>query len=89
MPYMTCRYIFTIPYALWKNRRVVRVRLHRKAARLTRAFLDTDAVIEQEAGLTIPQLFARYGEADFRAREREVCRRLAMPQGRVVAALSR
>ena len=55
------------------------------AAGLTRPFLDTDAVIEQETGLTIPQLFAQNGEADFRAREREVCRRLAMPQGRVVA----
>ncbi|HVP95912.1 shikimate dehydrogenase [Methanoregula sp.] len=35
-------------------------------------FLDTDALIEQQAGRPIPEIFRDEGEARFRAREREV-----------------
>ncbi len=48
----------------------------RLAARLGLPFRDADAEIEQAAGCTIPELFSRYGEGDFRAGERRVIRRL-------------
>jgi len=48
----------------------------RLAARLGLPFRDADAEIELAAGCTIPELFTRYGEGDFRAGERRVIRRL-------------
>ena len=48
----------------------------RLAARLGLPFRDADAEIELAAGCTIPELFSRYGESDFRAGERRVIRRL-------------
>lgn len=46
------------------------------AARLGVPFLDSDAEIETAAAMTIPEIFARDGEAFFRARETEVIDRL-------------
>lgn len=46
------------------------------AARLGVAFLDSDAEIEAAANLTVPEIFARDGEAFFRKRETEVIARL-------------
>ena len=48
----------------------------RLAARLGLPFRDADAEIELAAGCTIPELFERYGEHDFRDGERRVIRRL-------------
>lgn len=48
----------------------------RLAQRLGLPFIDADAEIEQAAGCTIPELFARFGEAEFRAGERRVVHRL-------------
>ena len=48
----------------------------RLSARLGLPFRDADAEIELAAGCTIPELFSRYGEGDFRAGERRVIRRL-------------
>jgi shikimate kinase/3-dehydroquinate synthase len=48
----------------------------RLAARLGLPFRDADAEIELAAGCTIPELFSRYGEGDFRAGERRVIHRL-------------
>lgn len=48
----------------------------RLAGRLGLPFRDADSEIELAAGYTIPELFARYGERDFRAGERRVIRRL-------------
>ena len=48
----------------------------RLAARLGLPFRDADAEIELAAGCTIPELFSRYGERDFRDGERRVIRRL-------------
>ena len=48
----------------------------RLAARLGLPFRDADAEIELAAGCTIPELFSRYGESDFRAGERKVIHRL-------------
>jgi len=44
--------------------------------RLGRPLWDTDAEIERAAAMTIPEIFARDGEAFFRARESEVLARV-------------
>ena len=49
----------------------------RLAARLGRRFVDVDQEIEREAGCSVGELFAREGEAGFRARERAWLERLA------------
>src|ERR1700709_381522 len=48
----------------------------RMAARLGLPFKDADGEIELAAGRTISELFARFGEKDFRDGERRVIRRL-------------
>ncbi len=48
----------------------------RLAARLGLPFRDADAEIELAAGSTIPELFSRFGEREFRDGERRVMRRL-------------
>jgi len=48
----------------------------RVAARLGVPFRDSDSEIELAAGCSIPELFHRYGEHDFRNGERRVIRRL-------------
>src|SRR3954453_3464903 len=57
----------------------------RLAARLGIPFRDADAEIELAAGCTIAELFARYGESDFRAGERRVIRRLLSGDPQVLA----
>jgi shikimate kinase/3-dehydroquinate synthase len=57
----------------------------RVAARLGRKFVDTDELIEARAGRAVPEIFAREGEAHFRALEAEVCRELSCAQGLVIA----
>jgi shikimate kinase/3-dehydroquinate synthase len=57
----------------------------RVAARLRRKFVDTDELIEARAGCTVPEIFAREGEAHFRGLEAEVCRELSRGQGLVIA----
>jgi shikimate kinase len=48
----------------------------RLGARLGIAFIDADAEIEKAAGMSIPDIFARHGEADFRSGEARVIARL-------------
>ena len=48
----------------------------RLAGRLGIPFRDADAEVERAAGITIAELFARYGEAEFRRGEQGVIRRL-------------
>jgi shikimate kinase len=55
------------------------------AQRLGWQFLDTDAVIEARTGATIAQLFARHGEAAFRALEAEAIRDHARAERLVLA----
>jgi shikimate kinase/3-dehydroquinate synthase len=50
-----------------------------------RPFLDTDDKIVERAGMSIPEIFVRLGEARFREIEKEVCRDLASQDGLVVA----
>ncbi|MGM9619500.1 MAG: shikimate kinase [Oscillospiraceae bacterium] len=59
------------------------------AARLGRALerevLDADAEIEKAAGMSIPEIFQRYGEEEFRRRETEVLAELGKRSGAVIA----
>jgi len=57
----------------------------RLAARLGLPFRDADSEIELAAGCTIAELFARYGERDFRDGERRVIRRLLAGEPLVLA----
>ncbi|HUP09869.1 MAG TPA: shikimate kinase [Caldimonas sp.] len=55
------------------------------ARRLAVDFIDTDAVVEQRVGMTIPELFERDGEAAFRAIESDVLAQLARDRQGVLA----
>lgn len=57
----------------------------RLAKRLGLDFIDTDAAIEDAAGLSAAEMFERYGEADFRDGERRLVARLVDGQVRVIA----
>ncbi len=57
----------------------------RLAAHLGLDFVDSDIEIETAAGMTIPDIFARHGEAFFRDRENRVVGRLIGGGPRVVA----
>ena len=57
----------------------------RLAQRLGRTFVDTDTLVEEQAGCTIPELFAREGEEAFRRLEHQVLCQVSREQGRVIA----
>ena len=55
------------------------------AGRLGWTFVDVDDVISAEAGATIPEIFKREGETEFRRRERAAIASLARGDGLVLA----
>lgn len=55
------------------------------AQRLGREFVDTDEVLAQQAGMTIPDIFSSHGEQTFREWESAICRRLARDDKLVIA----
>jgi 3-dehydroquinate synthase len=55
------------------------------ARQLNREFVDMDAVIEERAQMTIPQIFEGKGENEFRAHERRLVYELALRNGLVIA----
>jgi len=55
------------------------------ARRLGRRFVDLDEEIERSAGLTIAAIFARFGEPEFRRRERQALALVAGLDGVIVA----
>ena len=55
------------------------------AKRLGYGFVDADAVIEQVAGCTIPEVFERDGEAGFRSIESQVLNAISQRHSLVVA----
>ena len=57
----------------------------RLASRLRLPFVDADHEIEVAAGLSIPEIFERFGEAHFRDGERRVIARLIDGSPKVVA----
>ncbi len=58
----------------------------RLAARLGVPFVDADTEIEKAAGMSIPDIFARHGEADFRNGEARVIARLLDSGPQVLAS---
>jgi shikimate kinase len=57
----------------------------RLAARLHLPFVDADNEIERAAGLSIPEIFERFGESEFRDGERRVIARLIDGRPKVIA----
>lgn len=59
----------------------------KKAAKaLEYDFLDTDALIEEEEGMSISKLFEEKGEPYFREKETEtICRLMTEPKGKMIA----
>ena len=57
----------------------------RLAQRLRLPFVDSDSEIETAAGMTVADMFARHGEAQFRDGERRVIARLVAASPRVIA----
>ncbi|MFZ1989774.1 MAG: shikimate kinase [Alphaproteobacteria bacterium] len=55
------------------------------AARLGMRFVDADEEIERAAGLSVKDIFAKYGEAEFRSGERRVIARLLQEPPLVLA----
>ena len=55
------------------------------AKEIGKTFRDADAQIEKLAGMTIPEIFARDGEAEFRRLETEVLSELGKQSGLVIA----
>jgi shikimate kinase len=55
------------------------------AKKMSYAFLDMDAAIEKEEGISVPQIFASRGEPAFRALETRMVERLADAQGLIIA----
>jgi shikimate kinase len=55
------------------------------ARRLGLRFLDLDHEIERAAGMSVAQVFARFGEAEFRARERALVEQVSGLADTVVA----
>jgi len=57
----------------------------RLAHMLGMEFADTDAIIEQRAGMSISEIFRTHGEAWFRELEKEVVREVASKSGLVIS----
>jgi len=82
------------PNPVWQGQPIVLVGLmgagkstvgRRLAQRLHVPFVDADTEIETAAGMTVSDIFARFGEAHFRDGERRVIARLITGEPRVIA----
>lgn len=58
----------------------------RAAALLDREFCDLDIYIEKKEGMTVAEIFAKYGEEGFRQRETRAVEEVARRPGLVVAS---
>lgn len=59
----------------------------RSTARKTgRRFIDMDAYIEKKAGMSVSEIFAKYGEAHFRDLEHEACVELSEKHNLIIAS---
>ena len=52
---------------------------------LNMKFVDTDELVEREAGMAIPDIFRQFGEAAFRDRESRAAKTAADMEGAVIA----
>ncbi len=57
----------------------------RLAQELNLEFVDTDDIIEKEEGITITQIFKKFGEKHFRKLEKEVIRKVAQGKDQVIS----
>lgn len=82
------------PNPIWTGQPIVLVGLmgvgkstvgRRLATRLNLPFVDADTEIETAAGMSIPDIFARFGEPYFRDGERRVISRLIDGRRKVIA----
>lgn len=55
------------------------------AEKLGRTFVDLDAAVEEKAGMTVPEVFARRGEETFRSYERDAAAEYGRQKGLVIA----
>lgn len=55
------------------------------AKNLHRGFVDTDHLIEERQGMTIPEIFANLGESAFRNMEADIARELGQREGLVIS----
>ncbi len=55
------------------------------AKKLSRKVFDSDELIEQKAGLSIPEMFEKYGEAYFRSLETQVIAELSKKNGIIIS----
>ena len=55
------------------------------AEQLGRPFIDADLALEEAAGISIPEIFSREGEAGFRQREAQTLKQLGSQSGLVIA----
>lgn len=55
------------------------------AKRLGREMVETDEIISSEAGITIREIFAKYGEQHFRDLESEVIKRFSVKSGLIIS----
>lgn len=51
-----------------------------------RKFLDMDSYIEEKAGMTVSEIFEKYGEEKFRDMEHDACVELSGLEGLVIAS---
>ncbi len=55
------------------------------AEKTRKAFVDTDKLVEREAGMAIPELFERFGEERFREIEADAVAKVGKEKGQVIA----
>lgn len=55
------------------------------AKRLGMKFVDTDHEVERVTGLTVSEIFKKYGEIRFRSEEKAAVRRITKESGQVIA----
>ncbi len=56
------------------------------SAKTDMPFIDLDRYIEDKAGITVKEIFEKYGEEKFREMETEACRELSEKEGLIIAA---
>ncbi len=55
------------------------------ASKLKMEFIDMDRIIEEDQGMSIPDIFARYGENYFRQQENKLVKELIRKENMVIA----
>lgn len=55
------------------------------AKMVSHKFVDTDLLIEEEAGISIPHIFKKWGQEAFRELETTIIRKISQKEGLVVA----